>query len=63
VPLVEGDYRLGLFVQSTNTSGDFLDLRRMEVRPSAQAKKVTPFPAAYRGFLELNVDDLRVSYS
>ena len=51
---VEGDYRVGLFVNSSDFSGDVLDLAELTVRARGNAA-VAPYAAAHRGFVELDV--------
>lgn len=51
--LVEGMYKLGLYVRTPTTHGDFPDLAEFEVTPTAGSRPVLPYPAAHRGFLEL----------
>ena len=55
VNLVEGDYKLGLYLQSTHTQGDYDDLGSFEVTPGVQKMTVLPYPARYRGVVELAV--------
>jgi lipopolysaccharide transport system ATP-binding protein len=52
--LVEGNYRLGLFVHSRDTAGDFADLGMIEVAPAEARPAVLPYPAAHRGHVELD---------
>ena len=52
--LVEGDYRIGLFVSSSDFAGDVLDLVELTVHARADAT-VAPYAAAHRGFVELDV--------
>jgi len=51
---VEGDYRVGLFVNSSDFAGDVLDLADLTVHARGHAT-VAPYAAAYRGFVELDV--------
>ena len=52
--LVEGDYRLGLFVNSSDFAGDVLDLAELTVHARGHAA-LAPYAAAYRGVVELDV--------
>ena len=52
--LVEGDYRIGLFVNSSDFAGDELDLLELTVQARGDAT-VAPYEAAQRGFVELDV--------
>jgi lipopolysaccharide transport system ATP-binding protein len=61
--LVEAEYKLGLYVQSTNTLADFYDLGVFEVTPGVQRTPVLPYPAGYRGFVDLQVMQPRSSLS
>jgi lipopolysaccharide transport system ATP-binding protein len=51
--LVEGDYWIGLYVNSGNTCGDFLDLVRLNVLGREGAGEFTPYSAYDRGVVEL----------
>jgi lipopolysaccharide transport system ATP-binding protein len=51
---VEGDYRVGLFVNSSDFAGDVLDLAELTVLARGHAT-VAPYAAAHRGFVELDV--------
>ena len=55
VNLVEGDYRLGLFVNSSDFAGDVTDLVELTVQARPRAGEHAPYAAAHRGFVELNV--------
>lgn len=52
--LVEGDYRFGLFVNSSDYVGDALDLVELTVQDRGGAGALAPYAAAHRGFLELD---------
>jgi lipopolysaccharide transport system ATP-binding protein len=54
LPLVEATYKLGLFLRTDRTTGDFVDLETFEVVPSGAPREVLPYQAAYRGVLELD---------
>jgi lipopolysaccharide transport system ATP-binding protein len=55
VNLVEGDYRLGLFVNSSDFAGDVTDLVELTVQARPRAGEHAPYAAAHRGFVELDV--------
>jgi lipopolysaccharide transport system ATP-binding protein len=54
VNLVEGDYRIGLFVGSSDFVGDVLDLVELTVQ-ARDYTTLAPYAAAHRGFVELDV--------
>jgi lipopolysaccharide transport system ATP-binding protein len=51
LPLVEGEYRFGLYVVSSEFGGNVLDLVRLTV--TAQPLTYLPYAAIYRGLVEL----------
>jgi lipopolysaccharide transport system ATP-binding protein len=51
--LVEGDYHFGIYIATTNFSGDLLNLLRLTVSP-AEATGSAPYPTVHRGFIELD---------
>jgi lipopolysaccharide transport system ATP-binding protein len=53
LPLVEGDYQMGLYIGSDSISEDFLDLARFRLSAAAAGNHV-PYPAMYRGLVELD---------
>jgi hypothetical protein len=53
LPLVEGDYRVGLHVACTEYYGDYLDLTSLTVFSQPDREDNVPYPAAHRGFVEL----------
>ena len=55
VRLVEGDYRFGLFVNSSEFIGDVTDLVELTVQARPHTGHVVPYSAAHRGFVELDV--------
>jgi hypothetical protein len=61
--LVEGDYKVGLFVSSRDTLADFLDLGLFEVTPAELPPAVLPYPAVHRGFVELDCADPVVTFA
>jgi lipopolysaccharide transport system ATP-binding protein len=52
VPLVEGDYRLGLYVVSTDVTTTRFDLASLTVE-ERRVDGVVPYPAVHRGTVEL----------
>ena len=59
LPLVEGDYRLGLYVGCGDFIGSPLDLVDLAVAARATSGGYVPYPAAHRGVVEL---EARVSH-
>jgi lipopolysaccharide transport system ATP-binding protein len=55
VNLVEGDYRFGLFVNSSEFAGDVTDLVELTVQAAPHTGDHAPYAAAHRGFVELDV--------
>lgn len=53
LPLVEGEYALGIYVESTESSVNVLDVCRLEILPRPLNGSVTPYKVMYRGYLEL----------
>lgn len=53
-PMVEGEYRIGLWVQSSETIGNFYDLIVLSVMADTSAKEILPYPAVSRGIVEYN---------
>jgi lipopolysaccharide transport system ATP-binding protein len=54
--LVEGDYRLGLHVNSSDYVGDVADVVELAVLGRERAGEHAPYPAAHRGVVELEVE-------
>lgn len=54
IPLIEGNYQLGLYVSSTFCRGDFLNIQPFEVRPIRQ--EFIPYALKHRGSLEFKSD-------
>lgn len=52
IPLIEGDYHIGLYVESNLCTGNFLDLLKLTVRP-ARNLRTEPYPVQVRGVVEL----------
>ena len=59
--LVEGDYRLGLFVNSSDFAGDVFDLVELTVHARGRRGHSRRIGAAHRGFVELDVARPRLS--
>jgi lipopolysaccharide transport system ATP-binding protein len=53
LPLVEGEYRFGLYVASSDFTGDVRDLVALSVSSQRTSDDHAPYPAAHRGVLEL----------
>jgi homopolymeric O-antigen transport system ATP-binding protein len=61
VPLVEGDYNLGLYLGTNHSCGNYPDLATFTIRASTPRHGVTPYAAEYRGFLSLDFSAERKS--
>jgi lipopolysaccharide transport system ATP-binding protein len=57
VPLVEGDYQLGLYLHSDLGAANFLDLASLQVTCQPRSDGYVPYPAAVRGCVELELAD------
>jgi lipopolysaccharide transport system ATP-binding protein len=55
LPLVEGQYHVGLYIDSAEVRGDFAYLSRVTVLARPGSSEVIPYPAIIRGFVELIV--------
>ncbi len=53
LPLVEGDYRFGLWVASSDFTGDVMDLVQLTMQGGADVHEHVPYPVEHRGVLEL----------
>ena len=53
LPLVEGDFSLGLFCKTAESRANHYDLGRFTVTPGATACRVVPYAAQHRGVVEL----------
>src|SRR5262249_53404440 len=51
--VIEGEYRIGLYLQGGNTHGDFLDLASVEVLPRRLTGSLVPYKVIYRGFVDI----------
>jgi lipopolysaccharide transport system ATP-binding protein len=53
LPLVEGEYRFGLYIGCGNFVGDVLDLVALSINSQTHSGAEARYPAAHRGVLEL----------
>ena len=53
LPLVEGDYQVGLYIRTDTIAENFLDLALLQTVAPAQSDHV-PYPAIHRGLVELD---------
>jgi lipopolysaccharide transport system ATP-binding protein len=53
LPLVEGDYSVGLYLNTGSAGNNFLDLAGLSVSPRLDTGARSSYPAAYRGMIEL----------
>jgi lipopolysaccharide transport system ATP-binding protein len=53
LPLVEGAYRIGLFIATEDYHADFLDLAWLNVAGRAAVDEFVPYPVAHRGHVDL----------
>lgn len=60
LPLVEGDYRIGLWVMAGDFTGDLYDLVELSVTSRQSSDGHAPFPATYRGVMEFDISVDRV---
>ncbi|CAN5423467.1 hypothetical protein BH10CHL1_BH10CHL1_06830 [soil metagenome] len=56
LPLIEGDYDLGLYLDSLRVTGDFLNLSDFTVIGSPSSNGIAPYAKQFRGFIDLNFD-------
>jgi lipopolysaccharide transport system ATP-binding protein len=54
LPLVEGQYQAGLYINVGSFSGNLLDLASLSVTPRPKAAGCAPYPAVHRGVMELD---------
>jgi hypothetical protein len=52
MPLVEGDYFLGLWIRCIPATGEFLNLAKFTVSSTPSVDGVVPYPAVHRGTVE-----------
>jgi lipopolysaccharide transport system ATP-binding protein len=57
VPLVEGDYQLGLYLHSDRGVANFYDLARLQVTCQPRSDGHVPYPAEVRGCVELELSN------
>lgn len=53
VPLVEGDYRVGLWISTDQYQGNYLDLATFHVSGMNRRNNFIPMPASVRGYVEM----------
>jgi hypothetical protein len=53
LPLVEGHYSIGLYLETSEYGGDFMDLTSFSVSPRSAMEGFVPYPAQHRGFFDL----------
>ena len=54
LPLVEGDYRFGFYLATTDYQAESIDVAVFSVGAARQPRGVVPYAAQYRGFVELD---------
>jgi lipopolysaccharide transport system ATP-binding protein len=54
LPVVEGDYRLGIYLATGDFMGNLLDLAQLRVNGRVQPGGHVPYPVEYRGMVELD---------
>ena len=54
LPLVEGKYRLGFYIATSEHAEDFLDVAVVTVRAAEPRDGIVPYPADYRGLIDLD---------
>lgn len=58
VNLIEGEYYIGLYLNTTDRSGDIYDLAHIRIEENHQESAVTPFDQRYRGVVNFNFEIL-----
>jgi hypothetical protein len=58
LPLVEGEYAVGIFIHCGDLRGDVYELSRLAVVSAPQRNGVPPYAPHDRGLLELSYDVL-----
>jgi lipopolysaccharide transport system ATP-binding protein len=56
LPLVEGEYRVGLYIATDAFHTDVLDIATITVANRASASEIVPYPPPSRGIIELDFD-------
>ncbi len=59
LPFVEGDYSIGIYINSPDINRDFLDLTRLTVHAAPNPRGIVPYPVRFRGVVELDFDFAR----
>jgi lipopolysaccharide transport system ATP-binding protein len=54
LPLVEGDYNIGLFINCSEVRDNYLDLLSLTISSQGNSSQLVPYPAVYRGLVELD---------
>jgi hypothetical protein len=54
LPLVEGDYRIGLYIKSEEYHDNLMDLATVRVQSRASQQRSAQYAAIHRGFLNLD---------
>ena len=54
LPFIEGDYSIGLYAHTTDFVGNLYNLAQLVVRARSDHSGMVPYPACYRGVMELN---------
>lgn len=55
-PLVEGDYRVAMFMQCSEYGGDYPDVAAFTVSAATKMGELAPYAARYRGLVELECE-------
>ncbi len=55
-PIVEGDYRVGLYMTCSEEGGDYHDLASLTVGAATKEGELAPYAAHYRGLVELDCE-------
>jgi lipopolysaccharide transport system ATP-binding protein len=53
VPLIEGDYRVGMWIATDQYQGNYLDLATFHVSGMPPTNNIIPLPASVRGYVEM----------
>jgi hypothetical protein len=59
LPMVEGDYSVGLWINCGDYSQDVYDLAKISVCVSGGVAEIPPYPPSDRGLLELSYEFVR----